>query len=95
MPIKDPVKSLEYVQKSQDKEKAEIGVEASESIHSHAHSTYRDTILDAMRLEEIQTTSQLHEGRNGGKKPKSYRRRRIIGKVFHLHSSTLTSSFLL
>ena len=52
MPTTDPVKNLQYVRKSQQKKKAEIGVEAFNTIHSNAQSKYRDNLKQAAGLDE-------------------------------------------
>ena len=51
MPTKDPIKNLEYVKKSQERKKQEIGIEAFREIHSGVQSKYRDN-LKANGLEE-------------------------------------------
>ena len=44
MPAKDPIKNLEYVKKSQERKKQEIGIEAFREMHSSVQSKYRDNL---------------------------------------------------
>ena len=44
MPTKDPIKNIEYVKKSQERKKQEIGVEAFREMHSSVQSKYRDNL---------------------------------------------------
>lgn len=44
MPTRDPMKNLEYVKRSQEKKRQEIGVEAFKEIHSSVQAKYRDNL---------------------------------------------------
>ncbi len=61
MPTTDQVKNLQYVRKSQQKKKAEIGVDSFNTIHSHVQSKYRENLKQAAGKDENKATSRIYE----------------------------------